>query len=332
MRILPERVEAEFTFARADIETLIALDADGDGKVSALELALAKPAVEALARQAWGIRVDDTRLDIEKIALVLDETNNLHLKASFPMRTGRTLTAHALLIDRLPRGHRQFVTLLDSTNGVVAELLLSAQQDVIAMDLKNVSGAPASPPAARTFSDFLKLGIEHIITGYDHLLFLFALLMVAPRFREAALIITSFTVAHSITLALATLNVVRFGSQFVEPLIAASIVYVGIENLFYRGAAPARWRLTFAFGLVHGFGFASALRDLGVHSGTTGIVLPLLSFNLGVEAGQVMTAALVLPLIWWARKAPSFVRFAVPACSGLVIALGGWWLLMRTVL
>ena len=69
-----------------------------------------------------------------------------------------------------------------------------------------------------------------------------------------------------------------------------------------------------------------------MHSGTTGIAVPLLSFNLGVEAGQVMTAALVLPLIWWVRKAPAFVRVAVPVCSGLVIALGGWWLLERTIL
>ncbi len=114
------------------------------------------------------------------------------------------------------------------------------------------------------FWGFLQLGIAHIWTGYDHLLFLAGLLIVCRRVRTIVGIISSFTVAHSITLGLAATNTVNLPSRVVEPLIAASIFYVGVENLIRRGAEPnGRWAVAFAFGLVHGFGFATVLRELG---------------------------------------------------------------------
>ena len=116
---------------------------------------------------------------------------------------------------------------------------------------------------APSFLQFLRLGVEHMITGYDHVLFLFALLIVGNSVRSAAKLITSFTVAHSITLALATFNVVHLPPHVVEPLIAISIIYVGLENLWHRHLQH-RWLLTFGFGLIHGLGFASVLRDTGI--------------------------------------------------------------------
>ena len=181
----------------------------------------------------------------------------------------------------------------------------------------------------QTFWGFLLLGIEHILTGFDHLAFLLALLLAGSRLREALKIITSFTIAHSITLALATLNWVNLPANIVEPLIAVSIIYVGIENLFRR-EIKGRWLLTFAFGLIHGFGFAGVLRELGI--GADGnVVMPLLTFNLGVELGQIGIAALVLPLIWKLRQQPAFVPRYVPACSLLVALAGGYWLVQRTL-
>jgi hydrogenase/urease accessory protein HupE len=324
-KVLPERIEAELIFARADIETVLKLDADGDGKVSVFELAAVEAESLKLAQDMLLVRADERALTPAQPGFRLDETNNFHLTATFEVRKPKLLVLTSTLIDKMPRGHRQFVSLNDETNGVLAEVLLSAEQDVIEMDMEQLF-----PPT--TFREFLVLGIEHIVTGYDHLLFLFALLVMAPGFRQAALIITSFTVAHSITLGLATLDVVSVGSKYVEPLIAASIIYVGVENLVRRDGPRGRWLLTFVFGLIHGFGFAGVLRELGVSSGTTGITMPLLSFNLGVEAGQIAIAALVLPLIWWARHSQAFLRYGVPACSVVVIGLGGWWLLQRTVL
>ena len=137
----------------------------------------------------------------------------------------------------------------------------------------------------------------------------------------------------AITLAAATLEWVEVPSHWVEPAIAASIVYVGLENLWLRGREPkARWALTFCFGLIQGFGFAGVLRDLGLGRSQDGIALPLFSFNLGVELGQIAVAAIVLPGLWQLRKKPEFVRRGVPALSILVTLAGLYWLLDRTVL
>jgi hydrogenase/urease accessory protein HupE len=166
--------------------------------------------------------------------------------------------------------------------------------------------------------------------GFDHLAFLFVLLIAGSSFREAAKIITSFTAAHSITLALATLDLVNLSPGIVEPLIAVSILYVGLENIF-RQETKRRWLLTFAFGLIHGFGFASVLRELAIGA-DGGAIVPLLSFNLGVEAGQMAMAALALPLIWKLKQQPSFAIRYAPACSMLVALAGGYWLVERTLL
>jgi len=188
---------------------------------------------------------------------------------------------------------------------------------------------PAAVVRNNSFADFLVMGVKHIWTGYDHLLFLFGLLIVTRNFASSFKIITCFTIAHSITLAVATLSLVQFSSRIVEPLIAASIVYVGIENLLRGDDPKGRWLLTFAFGLIHGFGFASVLRELGVGTNGSGIAVPLVSFNLGVELGQIAIAALVLPVIWKLRAKPIFINRWVPACSVLVALLGSYWFVQR---
>ena len=151
------------------------------------------------------------------------------------------------------------------------------------------------------------------------------------RFRATAWVITCFTLAHSTTLALAAFDVVRVPGRVVEPLIAATIIYVGVENLLRPDGPTQRWRLTLIFGLAHGLGFATDLKEK--LAGITGaqIAVPLASFNLGVELGQMTIAALVLPLIWWLGNKPVFVRRLTPACSALVVLVGAWWLLQRTL-
>ena len=180
-----------------------------------------------------------------------------------------------------------------------------------------------------TFRSFVLLGVEHIGTGYDHLLFLFALLVVTRSFRSALVVITAFTLAHSITLARATFNLVQLPAKYTEPLIAATIVYVGVENLARRGDPHGRWMLTFAFGLIHGFGFASVLRDMGVGARAGGAAMPLFSFNLGVELGQIAVAAIMLPIIWQLRKREFFVQRGGPACSVIVALAGTYWFVQR---
>lgn len=186
--------------------------------------------------------------------------------------------------------------------------------------------------SGETFLTFLRLGVEHIITGYDHLLFVAALLVVSRRWQDILLVVTSFTVAHSITLALAALEIVSLPGSVVEPLIAASIVWVGVENIWRRGEPKARWIVVFVFGLLHGFGFAGVLRELGLGSDGQGIALPLFSFNLGVELGQIAVVLLSLPVLMWARKSPRFEPRIQPILSGVVAAMGLYWLIERTLL
>jgi hydrogenase/urease accessory protein HupE len=228
----------------------------------------------------------------------------------------------------LPQGHRQLVTLQNPKGDVLAERLLSANADSITIQMDAKEGKPPEV-VATSFADFFVMGVKHIWTGYDHLLFLFGLLIVTRNFAASVKIITCFTIAHSITLAVATLSLIQISSRIVEPLIAASIVYVGTENLFRGDDPKGRWLLTFGFGLIHGFGFASVLKELGVGANGSGITVPLVSFNLGVEVGQIAIAALVLPVIWKLRARPVFVRRWVPACSVLVALLGGYWFVQR---
>ena len=147
---------------------------------------------------------------------------------------------------------------------------------------------------------FFLLGIEHILSGYDHLLFLLGLLLRGGGWFSLAKIITAFTLAHSVTLALAVLNLVVLPDRLVEAVIALSIAFVAAENLFLNPVVSRRWLVSFCFGLVHGFGFSAALRELGLPS--HGLLLSLFGFNAGVEAGQALVVAVVLPLIVVLRR------------------------------
>lgn len=186
-----------------------------------------------------------------------------------------------------------------------------------------LEGAPAPGEVALRFGG---LGVEHIWTGYDHLLFLAGLLLTAPSLRAMLLIVTGFTVAHSITLSAAALGWLVLPPRVVEPAIAASIVLVGVEN-FWRPPPGRRAVLTFFLGLIHGFGFAGLLAELGLPR--RGLVTALVSFNAGVELGQAAVVAVLLPVLLRLRRAPWFDRKAVPALSAGVAAMGAWWLVER---
>ncbi|PYM57157.1 MAG: hypothetical protein DMD77_13100, partial [Candidatus Rokuibacteriota bacterium] len=163
-------------------------------------------------------------------------------------------------------------------------------------------------------------------TGYDHLLFLVALLLRGGRLVSVLKIITAFTVAHSVTLALAVFGLVTIPDRVVEPVIAASIVWVALENLLLRSAPSQRWLVSFLFGLVHGFGFASAIDTLALPRAR--LALALLGFNLGVEAGQAIVVVFLLPLLLWMRRSmwePWMMRVA----SLAVALVGTAWLVQR---
>jgi len=188
------------------------------------------------------------------------------------------------------------------------------------------TGTPDSGEGdSSSFTRFFRLGVHHIWTGYDHLLFLLAVLLAGGGLARLAAIVTSFTLAHSLTLGAAATGLVRLPVAPVEAAIALSIVAVAVENIAQRGA-DRRARVTFAFGLVHGFGFASVLAETALP--VAGILGPLLAFNLGVEAGQLAVVAVVVPVLAVVQRSRHARRVQV-LLSGLVALAGAAWAVER---
>jgi hydrogenase/urease accessory protein HupE len=179
------------------------------------------------------------------------------------------------------------------------------------------------------FGGFFSLGVEHILIGFDHLLFLLALVLRGGNARSLLKIVTAFTVAHSITLALAAFNVIVLPARLVEGAIALSIAYVAAENLLAKQPTSHRWAVSFAFGLVHGVGFSSVLRDIGLPQDA--LLWPLLGFNLGVEAGQALGVLAALPLLAYLRRTRYEAR-TIAGASALVLVLGLALLVQRALL
>jgi hydrogenase/urease accessory protein HupE len=196
----------------------------------------------------------------------------------------------------------------------------------------DLTPARVHPTFWTTAGEFLLWGMHHILIGYDHIAFLLALLLGARKLKEMVAVVTSFTVAHSITLLLAAMDVVRLPSRITESLIALSIVYVAVENFFIKDAKH-RWVLTFAFGLVHGLGFSSVLRER--LQDIDSIAVPVVSFNLGVELGQISILLVVFPLLAWIRKGSDETTSArrqqllVRIGSTPILVLGLAWLVDR---
>jgi hypothetical protein len=194
----------------------------------------------------------------------------------------------------------------------------------------SLAGRSAAAPWTETASRFLALGFTHILPkGLDHILFVLGLALLSPRVKALLAQVTSFTLAHTVTLALSIYGVVQLPSRVVEPLIAASIVYVAVENLLTTRLHAARVALVFAFGLLHGLGFAGALSELGWPEGQR--LLALLALNAGVEAGQVTVIALALGVIAaWARAGAERLRL-VRGASVAIAVVGAYWAVTRVV-
>jgi HupE / UreJ protein len=193
-----------------------------------------------------------------------------------------------------------------------------------------LSGAGSS--LLQVVGRFVQSGIEHIFLGYDHLAFLLAVILWGRSLWPLVKVVTAFTIAHSVTLSLAVLDIVRLSSFVVEPLIAATIVFVAAENFFVHDIRK-RWRVTFVLGLVHGFGFAGALREYGLPDNA--VVPALVAFNIGVEIGQVMILALIFPLLLWSDRIGGRANERHPAVvyisSAVILVFGLYWLMERTM-
>lgn len=312
-----------------EVTLAVPLDANQDGRVDPAELQAARGRLDEYLRQkvevfsggvSLPLRVES--LEIRE-AQVVDSDPLPFLFADLVFESPQPLTELRIrchLLDNVDPQHTNFakITLHGETRPFVF-----MGNNAFAPGTRGTAAGQRAP--WRILWNFGRLGIEHIFTGYDHMMFLIGLLLVAVRVKETVKVVSAFTLAHSIALTLAVFRVVQMPSRLVECAIAVSIMYVACEN-FFSWFALRRWMISFGFGLVHGLAFASALEVL--HLPRLQQAGALFSFNLGIEIAQVSIVVLVLPIVAAIAKA-TWHRRAVQGFSLLLFCCGTLWLIQR---
>ena len=330
-------LRGQWEIALRDLELAVGLDSDGDGAITWGELRAAQPQLAAMLPQWLQLRSGG-----ESCVLVLRELlvhERLDGRYAWLALDGHCAQAPQVLaleyrfLFEVDPSHRGMLVLKAGT--VTHGAVLAPARAAAEFTLAEVS-------RTRLFGDYWKQGLLHIWGGFDHLLFLIVLLLPGVLRRESGAwqplgslrealwplvgVITAFTLAHSITLSLAALDLLRLNLRWVEAVIAASVVLAALNNLKPL-ATRRRWALAFGFGLIHGFGFASALGELGLPDDAR--LLCLLAFNFGVETGQLAVLAVVLPLAWALRATRLYRSVLLPLGSLAVALIAAFWCWQR---
>jgi hypothetical protein len=334
-----DRISGQWDIALRDLDFAIGLDADGNGDLTWGEVRAKHAEIAAYALARLVIRGDNSPCTIEPGAQQVDDHTDgtytvLPLAIHCPHTPARLTITYTLFADLDPQ-HRGLLNL--QAQGQTRTAVLGPQAPTQTFELER-SGRWDQLAA------YAQEGVRHIWVGFDHILFLLSLLLPAvllwqerrwrpvQTFREAFVdvfkIVTAFTLAHSITLSLATLGFISLPTRWVETLIAATVVMAALNNVWplFRGR---RWMVAFGFGLIHGFGFASVLIDLRLPRGA--LALALLGFNLGVEGGQLAIVVLFLPLAFALRETRFYRRAAMFGGSLVIAALAAVWLVERAL-
>lgn len=334
------QMTGEWHLALRDLEEAIGLDANDDGSITWKELRAREPELAAYAAARLQVSAASGRGTVRMTRLLVDQHSDgayavleLIVDGIAIDQTSKVEVRYNALFDLDP-SHRGLCRVEDEATSRL--WIFSPETAVQSFDL----GAPSVSSWTTLFHE----GIWHIWTGYDHLLFLIALLLPGLRLRrglqwqtersfrpvllEILKTVTAFTLAHSITLSLAALDIVRLPSRPVECAIAASVVLAAANNLVPIFSQPG-WIIAFGFGLIHGFGFANALSDLGLAQG--GLAAALFCFNLGVETGQLAIVALLLPLVLGFGRYPFYQQRLLPAGSVVIAVLAASWFAERAL-
>lgn len=334
-----DRIGLRWDIALRDLDREIALDADDDGRLSWGEVRTRWGEIERYAFARLSVQAAGRPCEVNASGPPLVDR---HSDGSYVVLTRTLLCArgpltveYRLFADSDPT-HRGILRVEGQDGGQTLVLEPGAAARSVAMQ--------TSATALQTLAEFIAQGMWHIAIGADHIFFLLSLLLVAvlvrapdgwlpaaalkPALWDVLRIVTAFTVAHSITLALAVLGVWNPPSRWIESLIALSVLLAALNNL-RPIVRESRWILTFGFGLIHGFGFAGALKDLGLGGGS--LAWPLLGFNLGVELGQLLIVLIFVPLAWTLRPTRLYRRGVLTAGSSAIALLASVWLAERAL-
>jgi hypothetical protein len=322
-----------------DLDLVYALDADGDGRITWGEFRLREPEIVPAVLGSISIGGPEGLCSLGAHPALVDRRGGdayiaVHFAGSCPPSSGPIEVAYDLLFD------------LDAQHRALAAVTVdgAARSFVMTPDTRSISLDSADGTNPGLFFTFAAHGAHHIWIGYDHILFLVTLLLGAVVVRRdgrwvpvdslgSALlailkVVTSFTLAHSLTLGLAAFGVLRLPIALTESVIAATIVLAAFNNIV-PVVTRRIWLVAFLFGLIHGVGFANVLADLDLPR--EGLLTALLAFNLGVELGQLAIVAAVLPLLVLAGRRPIYGRVALPVASLAVAAVGVVWLAERAM-
>lgn len=331
-------LSGQWDIALRDLDFAIGLDADGDGQITWGETRARHAEIAAYALARLAVQADGADCAIEVPDQLIARHSDgaytvLQLRLACARQAPQALTISYRLFADIDPQHRGLLKLQSAGQTRTAIFGPESRRQVFAL---------AQASRLSEFVDYAREGVWHIWIGFDHILFLLSLLLpavlvwqrgrwqAAPRFAAAfwdvIKIVTAFTLAHSFTLSLATLGWVALPTRWVESAIAASVVLAALNNLrpLLHGR---RWMAAFGFGLIHGFGFASVLADLGLPAGA--LLLALIGFNAGVEAGQLAIVGVFLPLAFVLRRSGFYQRGVVIGGSLLIAALASVWLAER---
>lgn len=323
LRLQPDAIAASIVLHDVDVAHELGVDPPSAVLVPAAAAAVA-PRVGALISDRLRLVVNGRPVPVPwELAEILRDRESIRLQAAIPVdRPVASLAVEGVAFPYDPI-HQTFVTVHDED--VVAQAILDRSHQRYEHFAGNPDGIRA------IVGRFLAAGVHHILIGPDHVLFLIGLLLPGGSIRRLAIIVTGFTLAHSLTLSLAVLDAVAPPAWMIEPAIALSIVYIGLDNLLVRGGGrDVRHWIAFGFGLLHGFGFASVLASMDLPRRALG--WSLVSFNVGVEVGQlaiVVVVATVLAAL--RRRSEALVRRIVLAGSLGVILAGAYWFIERTM-
>jgi hypothetical protein len=330
-------VQGQWDIALRDLDFAIGLDGNGNGEITWGELRARHGAIAAYALPRLKIQAAGEPCPARATGHLVDNhSDGAYAVLRFSAECSKPLSAvdlnYSLLFDVDPQ-HKGLLRL--EYKGTTTTGIFSPDKTSQHFELTEVT-------LLKQFLAYAKEGVWHIWIGFDHILFLLSLLLPAvllrakkhweavPGFRPALIdvlkIVTAFTLAHSITLTLATLGVVTLPSRLVESAIAASVVLSALNNVFPL-IEGRRWMVAFAFGLIHGFGFASVLADLGLPQDA--LLLALVGFNLGVEGGQLAIVSAFLPLAYYLRNTLFYRRVVLLMGSILIMLLASVWLIER---
>lgn len=335
-------VNGQWDIALRDLDYAIGLDSNQDNTITWGEVKAKHMEIAAYALSRLTLASPDAQCAAAVGEHLIDNHSDgayavLRFTATCPATLSSLKIDYWLFFDIDPQ-HRGLLSL--SAHGANRAGIFSADEPTQEFTLAGFS-------RSAQFAEYLKEGVLHIWSGFDHILFLLSLLLPAVLIRPAApsktrtgspgfraslvgvlKVVTAFTVAHSITLSLATLGVVSLPSRLVESAIAASVVLAAINNI-RPVVHGGRWIIAFCFGLIHGFGFASVLADLGLPQGS--LLLALIAFNLGVEIGQLAIVAVFLPLAYAVRDTLFYRRAVLVGGSAGVALIAGVWLVQRAL-